>query len=67
MSDHRPFNPGDEVFVVSRVHENDSCASKFSVVAHLKGDPDREIRGTNIDGVNFGVDSGWFKLISITK
>lgn len=66
------FSPGDEVesnykgcekniFVVARVHTSDSCASKLLVVAHLKGDASREIRGTTIDGINYGIDSGWFR------
>lgn len=52
------------VFTVARVHENNSCASKCSIVAHLKGDPSKEIKdGTVIDGVNYGIDSGWFRKV----
>lgn len=74
LSAKAPFSPGDEVesnykgcekniFVVVRVHTSDSCASKFLVVAHLKGDTTREIRGTTIDGINYGIDSGWFRKV----
>lgn len=70
-----PFNPGEEVttefhencigqtFVVARVHSANNCGSKFLVVAHLKGFPDREIKGVIIDEVNFGIDSAWFKKV----
>ena len=69
---NKPFSPGDEVscsfqgcerdtFVVVRVYECNNCYSKYMVVAHLKGDPSREIKGTIIDKVNYGIDSSWFK------
>ena len=76
MSDeiNKPFSPGDEVscsysgcerdvFIVARVHESNNCKSGFIVAAHLKGSPDREIKGTVIDGVNYGIDSGWFQKL----
>jgi hypothetical protein len=48
-------------FIVKRIHTSNTCASGFLIVAHLKGSPDREIKdGTIIDGVNYGIDSGWF-------
>ncbi len=68
------LNPGDKVtcsyqgcggqtFVVVRTHTSNSCHSKILVVAHLEGDPKREIKGTIIDDINYGVDSGWFAKI----
>lgn len=67
-----PFQPGDTVecsytgcaghkFVVLRYHSSNSCHSRWLIVAHLEGAPEREIKGTIIDGVNYGIDSGWFK------
>jgi hypothetical protein len=50
-------------FVVSKVSESNNCYSKFLVVAHLKGSPDREIRGIVIDGIHYGIDMSYFKLI----
>lgn len=75
MSQPFPFMPGDEVscsfrgcakdaFEVVRVHASNNCQSGYLVVAHLKGDPARDIRGTIIDGVNYGIDSGWFSKIN---
>lgn len=68
------FSIGDEVtcsftgcsnsfFIVARIHSADICASRVLIVAHLKGDPKREIKGNTIDGINYGIDSGWFKKI----
>lgn len=52
------------IFTVARVHENNSCASKCSIVAHLKGDPSKVIKDAIvIDGINYGIDSGWFKKV----
>lgn len=69
-----PFKKNDEVvcsfqgcsgskFTVARVHTCNNCMSGFLVVAYLKGAPDREIKGTIIDGVNYGIDAGWFTVI----
>lgn len=69
-----PFSCGDTVscsfkgctgseFMVARVHSSSNCYSKWLVVAHLKGDKAREIKGTIIDGINYGIDSGWFQKI----
>lgn len=71
----KPFNPGDMVscsfpgcgknkFTVARVCTANNCGSGFMVAAHLQGSPDREIRGTVIDGINYGIDAGWFTLIN---
>ena len=73
MSDHK-FLAGDEVecsfkgckndtFIVARVHKCSSCGSQALVVAHLKGDPEREIKGMIIDEINYGLDSGWFRKV----
>lgn len=52
------------IFIVARIHQNDSCYSRVSIVAHLKGYPEREIKdGLHIDGINYGIDSSWFKKI----
>lgn len=51
-----------KVFIVARIHESNNCASKKLIVAHLKGDESREIKGNIIDGVNYGIDSSWFSL-----
>ena len=50
-------------FVIDRIHATNSSYSKFMVVAHLKEDKSREIQGTIIDGVNYGIDASWFKRI----
>lgn len=66
------LQPGDEVecsfkgcigrqFIIKSAHHTDICSSRWYVVAYLKGSPEREIAGSHIDGVNYGIDSGWFK------
>ena len=50
-------------FVVVRTHSSNACYSGVLVVAHLIENPDREIRGTVIDGVNYGIDSSYFEVI----
>lgn len=50
-------------FVVVRIHSTNSSFSRFMIVAHLKDDSSREIQGTIIDGVNYGIDASWFKKI----
>ncbi len=50
-------------FVVARVHTSNNCYSGKLVVAHLEGDPAREIKGTIIDGVNYGIDASYFSVI----
>ena len=68
-----PFKPGDIVitdftgcqghdFEVVRVHSTNGSFSRFMVVACLKGNKNREITGRIIDGINYGIDSSWFKL-----
>jgi len=68
------MNPGDIVscsfkgcerqrFVVARIHTSNNCYSGRMVVAHLEGDPSREIKGTIIDSINYGVDSSYFSVI----
>jgi len=68
------FSVGDEVqcnykgctrdiFVVARIHAANSCASRVLIVAHLKGDQNREIKGVELDGINYGIDSGWFRKV----
>lgn len=61
------FNCSGFDFVVARIHRSNHCQSGFLVVAHLKGDPSREIRGTVIDDVNYGIDSFWFKKKDVDK
>lgn len=69
-----PFKAGDPVscsyqgcvgnkFTVAKVHTSNNCMSGFLVVAHLKGAPDREIKGTIIDNVNYGIDATYFNLL----
>jgi hypothetical protein len=47
-----------QVFVVCEINHKEACESKAMVLAHLKGHPDRILKG-----IGHGLDANWFKKI----
>lgn len=53
------------IFVICEIHPYEDCYSKFFVVAHLKGEPERKIKSkfAGKDGRPDGMDAQWFNKI----
>jgi hypothetical protein len=60
-------NCDGNVFIVCEITPYEYCDSGYMVVAHLKGDPERKIRGFQKEGFvkpgPDGLDANWFKKI----
>lgn len=47
------------IFVVEEVNPYANCESGFMIVVHLKGHPDRKMKGS----LGIGIDANWFKIV----
>lgn len=61
------FHPKCEgiVFVVEQISAWEHCESKFLIVAHMEGDPERKLLGAKNMRPNRpeGLDTNWFKKV----